>query len=458
MAFTAEQKKTYLHLIEQTAKTYEAAGIAVALVGKSEVYDEIFYGYRDSTNKLPIDQDTLFGLASVTKSFTCLAVLCLASEGKVDLDAPVSRYIPDFTGKNRKKPVLVRHLMSHTGSFWPVRRKVVEPLAKEMQLWDMGIDLAHHVDFEKEAVRRVAKDLDAQTPPLGEPGEYFSYSNDSFGLLADIIRTRGSEKTYADYLSKHILAPLGLSSRSSCDFLAPQNDPNAAVLYEKRDGQMVATRNYYDEAFVMMSGGAMKATPRDMQKVLQMYLRGGEPVLPREMYKKMTTPYASYRHNADYGFGLSVSNIEGHTVWGHGGSLTGVSSAILFCEEKGVGVVVLCNTSGVPSTMLAEAAMRGLLGFSPEPVQPVAAKPWSTQTMQKAAGLYRSQEGSEIEIRFENGEISVLSAEKPMEFLFYDERTVLLKSKMTWSDLTLFCEESGTVFAVRYGGRMLKRQ
>lgn len=75
--------------------------------------------------------------------------------------------------------------------------------------------------------------------------EYFSYSNDGFGLLSDIIRTQGGEDTYANYMKKHVLQPLGMS-RSGCGFLPPSGDSNAAVLYEKRDGRPLITRDYHD--------------------------------------------------------------------------------------------------------------------------------------------------------------------------------------------------------------------
>ena len=191
--------------VEKVMRAYDACGMAVAIVDQGQPVQELFYGFRDREQKLPINQDTIFGLASVTKSFTCLAILHLAQQGKIDLDAPVSQYIPSFHNSHREKPVLVRHLMNHTGSFWPVKRKTVEPLARKMGLWGSGMDLAYSIPFSQAAVQEVCAGLDAQTMPLGMPGEYFSYSNDGFGLLSDIIRTQGGEDTYANYMKKHVL-------------------------------------------------------------------------------------------------------------------------------------------------------------------------------------------------------------------------------------------------------------
>ncbi|MBR2637097.1 MAG: beta-lactamase family protein [Oscillospiraceae bacterium] len=442
---------SYVHKVMEH---YEAAGMAVALIEKDRPAKELFFGYRDVQQLLPIDRDTIFGLASVSKSFTALAVLQLAQQGKVDLDAPVSRYIPQFENLHRQ-PVLVRHLMSHAGSFWPVKRKVVQPLAEEMGLWDSGEDLAYSEALSIEANRRVCADLDAQAEPLGKPGQYLSYSNDSFGLLSDIIRTQGGEKNYADYMVRHVLKPLGMN-RSFCDFLRPAQDQNAAILYEKRDGEMIATRDYHDSAFVMNGGGAMKSTLADMETYLGLYLSGGAPLIGEKWMTKMLSPYVSYRYDEDYGFGLSIGQVGGQKVCGHGGSLTGVSSAISFCPEKEVAVVVLCNTTGVPATAVAKCAMQGLLGLDPAPVEPVFGESWSDGRFEAVCGEYISPEGSALSLQMDETGRKLLSSGKEKEFFYLDERTLLIRSGLTWSDVTFF-EEKGRVFAARYGGRMLKK-
>ena len=429
--------------VKKVMYTYDASGIAVAIVDREQPVRELFFGFRDQEQKRLIDQDTIFGLASVTKSFTCLAVLQLAQQGKVDLDAPVSRYIPAFQNAHREKPVLVRHLMSHAGSFWPVERKTVEPLARRMGLWNSGVDLAYSAAFSQAAVQEVCADLDAQQTPLGEPGEYLSYSNDSFGLLSD-------------YMKKHVLQPLGMS-RSGCGFLFPARDSNAAILYEKRDGKLLITREYHDNAFVMMGGGAMKSTLRDMERYLQLFLRRGEPLLSPDSFRRMTAAYVSYRPSVGYGYGLSVGQLAGYPVYGHGGSLTGVSSAISFCPDAGYGVVVLCNTTGVPATSIAEAAMLWCLGKNPCPIEPKACEPWAQDLQRRACGRYVSAEGDTVEITMNSTDLEVLSSGKPRPYRFSEPGVLFLQSKMTWSDLTLFPNAQGEIFAVRYGGRMLSR-
>lgn len=199
----------------------------------------------------------------MTKSFTALSIMQLEEKGMIDLDAPISQYIPEFTNKNQSKKVTVRHLLSHAGGFFPLPRILVGNVAESLGLdEEKDGDFAYNDAVAQEGVKLVAERLDAQTKENGlngQPGEYLSYCNDGFGLLSDIIRRYGGEPSYADYLVKHVLKPLGME-RSFCDFVLPSKDENAATLYKKVDGVMRGSRDYHDNAFVLNGGGAMKST------------------------------------------------------------------------------------------------------------------------------------------------------------------------------------------------------
>lgn len=121
-------------LIENVKKEYDACGIAVAVIDKKgETKYQKFFGYRDEEKKLPIDENTIFGLASVTKSFTSLAIMQMAEKGIINLYDPISKYIPEFTNKNQDT-VRIWHLMCHSGGFFPLPRIVVEDVAKALNL------------------------------------------------------------------------------------------------------------------------------------------------------------------------------------------------------------------------------------------------------------------------------------------------------------------------------------
>ena len=267
------------NLVRSIMKDYEACGIAAAIIDKNGVTQyEKFWGVRDLESQKELDGETIFGLASVTKSFTALAIMQMEERGILKLDDPVSRYVPEFTNKNQKT-VTIRHLLTHSGGFFPLPRILVDQVAAEMGLDEKEVgDLAYNDALADEGVRRVAERLDAQTEESGlngEPGEYLSYCNDGYGLLSDIIRRHGGEPSYAEYLLKNIIEPLGMK-RSFCDFVRPSLDVNAATLYKKVNGVMTASRDYHDHAFVLNGGGAMKSTLNDLKKYLAMYLNEGK--------------------------------------------------------------------------------------------------------------------------------------------------------------------------------------
>ena len=202
-------------LVEDIKKDHEASGIAVAIIDKSgKTQYEKFWGVRDLESGKEVNGDTIFGLASVTKSFTALSIMQLEEKGIIDLDAPISQYIPEFTNKNQSKKVTVRHLLSHAGGFFPLPRILVGNVAESLGLdEEKDGDFAYNDAVAQEGVKLVAERLDAQTKENGlngQPGEYLSYCNDGFGLLSDIIRRYGGEPSYADYLVKHVLKPLGM--------------------------------------------------------------------------------------------------------------------------------------------------------------------------------------------------------------------------------------------------------
>lgn len=453
-------------LTEQIRQQHGAAGISVAIVDKTGTTQyEKHFGFRDAENQLPIDEDTIFGLASVTKSFVALSIMQLAERGIIDLEAPVSRYIPEFTNKNQET-VRVWHFLCHSGGFYPVHRTVVKEIAKKLGLdEEKAGDLAFSEELAVAGARAVAEQLDAQTRENGliaSPGHYMSYCNDGFGLLSEIVRRMGGERSFAEYVAKNILEPLGMD-RSGCDFVRPRLDGNACVLYKKIDGQMTGCRDYHDNAFVLNGAGAMKSTLADMKKYVAMYLnygksQGGSRLLSMEGIRSMCRPRIEYRPESWYCYGLATKKLDDLTVVEHGGSLTGVSSNMSWSYDADAGVIVLCNTSDVPVSVIADAAMRMYHGRNPlDNREEYQENPWTEATKQAACGVYRSGEGAEIEISMEDGRIKVLNGGREGNFLMVQENLGVLRGSHKDAYLQLFSDGEGRIFAVGFGGRMIPR-
>ena len=455
-------------LVEDIKKDHEASGIAVAIIDKSgKTQYEKFWGVRDLESGKEVNGDTIFGLASVTKSFTALSIMQLEEKGMIDLDAPISQYIPEFTNKNQSKKVTVRHLLSHAGGFFPLPRILVGNVAESLGLdEEKDGDFAYNDAVAQEGVKLVAERLDAQTKENGlngQPGEYLSYCNDGFGLLSDIIRRYGGEPSYADYLVKHVLKPLGME-RSFCDFVLPSKDENAATLYKKVDGVMRGSRDYHDNAFVLNGGGAMKSTLNDLKKYLGMYLNLGKAadgtrILSEYGVREMCKPRQAYGAFGNYGYGVSMKQLDDLKVIEHGGALPGVSSNIAWSYEAEAAVIVLCNTSNVPVSLISNAMMKAYNGKNPIEKRDVwQITPWSEETIAAASGVYSSGEGTTAELyRKADGTIGAREEGVEKNIIPVSPYTAIIRNK--YSDLfirLIFNEERG-IYAMAYGSRLIPK-
>ena len=455
--------KDFESFVDKVMESYGAQGVAVSIFGKNETYYENFFGFRDSEEQIKIDENTIFGMASISKSFTCLAVMQLVEKGIVDLDGLVSDYIPAFSGKNQKG-VRLRHLLSHAAGFFPEKRILVKDIAQQIGIWDnrQTHDITYNEKLAAEGIKLVAGRLDSRTKHIGKPGELMSYSNDSYGLIADIIGRYGGEGTYSAYVKKHILEPLEMS-RSSLEFEAPAKDPNCTQLYIYRNGKLEACKDFYDNAFVLMGGGAMKSSVGDLKKYTRMYLNegvgsNGKTLLSQYYTREMVKPRQFYRFQQYYGFGLSTKFMDDINVIGHGGSLTGVSNMFQWSPQLECGIIVFCNTSDFPAGVIADAAMR--LANNKKIISKrdlFRDTPWSDETLKAACGLYKSDEGAVYEITCENGAPVVKVNNEALDIRTVSNDMLLINRPYNKADLILCRNNNGEVWGIRTGGRIIPK-
>ncbi len=447
-------------LIDSIMKDYDACGLAACIIdGEGNTQYECFRGTLEKGKETPVNGDTIFGLASLTKSFTAMAVMMMQERGLLSVHDPVSAYLPAFTNKNTDT-VTIGHLLTHTGGFFPLPRITADMVAEELGLTEEDGDLAFNRRLAEEGGKQVAERLDSLTMENGlngRPGEYLSYCNDGFGLLSEIIRLYDGCDSYAGWLRSNILSPLGMD-RSGCDFIKPAEDDNAAVLYEKKDGVMQSHRNYRDNAFVLNGGGAMKSTLNDLKKYLRVYLKKGDGLLSSYSIREMCKGRIPYHMHDTYGYGLYNTLINGMTVTGHGGSLPGVSSNIAFTFDNDCAVIVLCNTSDVPVSVISDALIRMYAGDTPLPDRTVHEHPWSEETVTAACGSFASGEGTSFEIfAKEDGTPGLRSEEKELNMVTVSPEAAVVRGKYSDTPVKLIRDEKGHVFAVQYGSRLIPR-
>lgn len=330
-------------------------GLSLALVRGDEVLYARGFGFRDLEKRLPATPSTAYGIGSITKSFTAVAILQLCEEGKLSLDDPVEKFLP-LKIRPFGEPIRVWHFLSHTSGI-PALAYAEAELRWEQGTGGRPLVLATVEDFV-DWLNRAEDWVEAR------PGERWFYLNEGYIILGGIIE-KISGLFYADYVRKRILEPLGMNNTG---FLGEDLPELATPYIVPQEGQPKPGKV---RPIPIGSDGALVSTVLDLVKYLGMWLRRGAPLLRPESYEEMVKPRIPMPAEprwpepvgpASYALGLSVQKFFGRTLVGHGGSVLVYTAHIGFIPEEGVGVAVLANGSGYPMAQFAQAALAFLLG------------------------------------------------------------------------------------------------
>lgn len=345
--------------LAQTLQQKGQPGFSVAIVKNGEVVLAKGYGKRSLEDGRPVETDTLFAIGSVSKQFTCAAILLLAEDGKLSVHDKVANYYPDLT---RANDITLLDLMNHVSGYpdyYPldfVDRRMRQPIAPD------------------ELLRRYAGGkLDF------EPGSKYSYSNTGYILLGRVVENV-SGKPFGEFLAERLFKPLGMNHTVH----EPEfSDPRLARGYTIF--ALGAPEYTHPEASGWIgAAGGLYSTPSDLAK-WNLALIGGK-VLKPESYALMTAP----RKLADgkvseYGCGLGVRMQSNRQVLTHGGAVSGFvtfngtvpstrSSLTLMCnQDAGTGPLagqifslLLKEPSNVPTIRgpsTVDAVKRAFAGF-----------------------------------------------------------------------------------------------
>lgn len=346
----------------EKAKDTGLPGLSLALVRGDEVVWQGAVGLRDLERGLPATPHTLYGIGSVTKSFTALAILQLAEEGMLSLDDPVEKYVPFPRAKG--EPPHIEHLLSHTsglpalGYAEALIREVVGAGGAWLPIGNVDDLVSFLQGAEDWAVCR--------------PGERWFYLNEGYAVLGEIVH-RVSGLPYQEYVRRRILEPLGMS-RTTFSREDVEADPDVAVPYViDREGKRIPARYPYG---AISADGGLISSVLDLARYLALYLGRGaahgvrlaspESISRMEEFR-VRLPYRGPFGEVGYGYGLQVvPDFLGRTLVGHGGSVL-VSTAYLgYLPEEGVGVATLANGSGYPLAQLGMYALALLIGEDPD--------------------------------------------------------------------------------------------
>ncbi|WP_433508662.1 serine hydrolase domain-containing protein [Nonomuraea sp. CA-143628] len=298
--------------IAQYRETTGLPGVAVVVTKGTRVVHAAGYG-RTAAGE-PVTADTPMALASLSKSFTSLAVLQLVEKGRVELDKPVRGYLPEFRMADpRAADITVRQLLNQTSG-------MADSTFHEKSL--------PQPDTLQGSVRRLK---DARL--ASKPGTAYSYHNTNYQVAARLVEVVSGEP-FAGYLKTHVFTPLGMRDSSTID--TDRDLPGSARGHLYLLGQAIAVPE--PPGFGNGSGGVLSSA-NDMARWLIAQNNG---ILSPASVKEMRTPSAQ---NPDYALGWELDRTAGGTpVIRHGGDLFTSTAQQLLMPESGYGVAVMANT------------------------------------------------------------------------------------------------------------------
>ncbi|HVS16636.1 MAG TPA: serine hydrolase [Thermoanaerobaculia bacterium] len=364
------------------AATYPAdePGAAAIAVRDGEVVYRGARGMADVELGVPLEPDMVFRLGSITKQFTAAAVLLLEEQGKLSIDDPITRFLPDYPTHGHT--ITIAHLLAHTSgirSYTGIPGWMQGKIKQDLTLEEL-ID-----GFESE-------------PMDFAPGERFLYNNSGYVLLGAIIE-KASGRTYQEVIDEEIFRPLGMTASYYGD--------HGRIIPRRVKGYDGGPGNYRNAQYLSMSqphaAGSLLSTVDDLahwDATLHT-----DDLLGQESRKKQVTPFTlNDGSSTGYAYGLSIGELRGRPSISHGGGIFGFSTFALRLPEDRVYVAVLSNDTGRPVRpgYVAQKIAAMVIG-DPFPEWEAVERP--AAELEQYVGVYRIDEESTRIVKLVDGKL-----------------------------------------------------
>ncbi|WP_456277542.1 alpha/beta fold hydrolase [Bacillus sp. AK128] len=443
---------------------YVIPGTSVVLAQDGEIVYGKGFGFRNIEEALPVNEDTVFGIGSITKSFTCVAIMQLQEQGKLSVHDPVVRFLPEFTVKDSStvNEMTIHHFMTHSAGLPPLsslyyalrRTMEIDPSYKDHKTLQVDEKDLGYIDTYEQLMSFIGE-LDLEL--LGKPGKHFSYSNDCYALLGTIIERVGG-KSYEQYVYDYILKPIGMT-RSFFTVEEYGDDQNIAMSYalEVEDGKKrVYQAPIWWDAPAMRAAGFLKSTAADMLKYAEIFRNGGvvndKRILSEESVNAMTAHQIEVEPGKYYGYGLMITpDYFGTKLVEHGGNLKAIAAQMSVLPEVGLTGVTLTNLAAVPASRIMELAINDYQGRDAN----VSHMELEEMTLPEAVleeftGDYVSYEGMKISIGSEAGKPTLISQGVNYQVKAVGENQLLATVNDMKELIQIHRDETGKVARITY--------
>jgi CubicO group peptidase (beta-lactamase class C family) len=276
------------------------------------------FGKADVENDLPVTPTTRFRINSVSKAVTSAALIKLVSENKLDLDAPIQKYVRSFPEK--KYSFTTRQLAGHLAGIRDYNEKDLNDLVRQQ-----------HYESSTQAIKIFENDS-----LLFKPGSQFHYSTFGWNLVGAVIEG-ASGKNYLDYMEESIWKPVVMLS--TCGDDNTKSIPNRSKFYDA-----MGEENNFGDLSYKYSGGGLLSTAEDLVKLGNEVLHGNtlNPLLIKTLFD---TQFTSSHKATGYGMGWYVGEDKnGHRIWYHAGDMLSSSSHLIIYPDDDIVVAFLANS------------------------------------------------------------------------------------------------------------------
>jgi len=361
VGFGSELEAKLEPLIQKVIEAYALPGMAIGVITENKTAYARGFGYKNINTREPITATTLFHMASISKPFVATAIMQLIEQGKIDLSAFVTTYLPYFKlADERYKEITIQQMLSHVSGM---------PDVMDYE-WDNPV-------YDEGALERYVRSLTDRKMRF-DPGTKFAYSNMAFECLGDVIG-KVSGMSFADYEKKHILDPAGMKEST---FLKPEHLPENWAAGHLKSLISVAWDGY---PYNRMHGPSSTLHSNAIEMchwAITNINRGtfkGNKILESSSYDVLWKPWFETgrgdSRNAAVGLSWFLGEYRGEKSVSHGGGDKGFNTYLTILPEKAMAVVVLCNYIPAPVYYVTTAALDVCLGFQPEEFKPPAGVP-----------------------------------------------------------------------------------
>ncbi len=300
-------------------------GLAYAIVDGNEIVAAGGFGNAMLDKSKPVTPNTVFRIGSVSKLFTDIAVMQLVEKGEIDLDAPVTKYLPNFKPVNPfGKPITLRMMMAHRSGL------VREP------------PVGNYFDDSAPTLAKTIDSLNGTTL-VYEPGTRQKYSNAAIAAVGYALE-KTQKQPFDKIVRERVLEPLGIKKTSFGRTPALQAEMAQGLMWTYHGREFPAPTFELGIA----PAGCMYSTVTDLGKFLSVVFAGGRgpngPILKPETLKQMLAPqFAKEGAKRGFGIGFQIGELDGKTRIGHNGAMYGFATDLAFLPDEKLGVVVVAS-------------------------------------------------------------------------------------------------------------------